>query len=282
MISKCRKVNTLKFKNKMDMHVHTDNSFDARDAAIKLCEKAYDEKLRAISFTDHTETDSFNEKEGNRTLTNSYFDAIKARDVYVGSVIVAAGIELGQPHYNLSLSQKILSKFDYDIVIASIHNLRDREDFSQMNYNDVNLDIDELMKEYFEEVLNLARQANYDVVAHLTYPLRYIVGEYGKSVDLNKFSEIIDEILKTIIERDKALEINSSGLRQKIGRPMPDYDIIKRYRDFGGKKITIGSDAHRTEDLGNGIEDCMEMALKAGFTHICLYQSREALLVPID
>ncbi|MDO5014999.1 MAG: histidinol-phosphatase HisJ family protein [Clostridia bacterium] len=270
----------MKFKNVMDMHVHTDNSFDASDAAIKLCERAYDNHLRAVSFTDHLEVDSFVPIEDFRTLTNAYFDAVKSRDVYIGSVIVAAGIEMGQPHYNMELSQKILGKYNYDLVLASVHNLRDREDFSQMDYS--KLDIDSLLKEYFNEELEMASVANYDVLAHLTYPLRYIVGEYGINVDLSKYKDIIDGILRAVIDREKSLEINSSGLRQKIGKPMPDIDIIKRYRELGGQNITIGSDAHRTEDLGSGIEECMSMALNIGFSHICLYQNRESLRIPID
>jgi histidinol-phosphatase (PHP family) len=34
-----------------------------------------------------------------------------------------------------------------------------------------------------------------------------------------------------------------SGLRQQMAEPMPNFEILKLYKDLGGEIITIGSDA---------------------------------------
>ena len=55
-------------------------------------------------------------------------------------------------------------------------------------------------------------------------------GDHGIPVDLNRFRPSIDAILKALVERDLALEVNTSGLRQAIGRTMPELDIVARFK----------------------------------------------------
>ena len=54
------------------------------------------------------------------------------------------------------------------------------------------------------------------------------------------YQEIIDQILKTVIEMGKGIELNTAGFRKGIGQPNPSGDIIKRYRELGGEIITVG------------------------------------------
>ena len=57
---------------------------------------------------------------------------------------------------------------------------------------------------------------------------------------------------------------------------------MKRYKELGGKLLTIGSDAHYAEHLGAGIDKGYELALKCGFDKIALYQDRTPPLIPIE
>ena len=170
----------------------------------------------------------------------------------------------------------------YDFILGSIHNLPDKEDFYYMNFDDESIDYMDLLGQYFEWVLKLAEWGNFDSLAHLTYPLRYIVGNYGKPVDMSRFNEIIDEILITLVRNEKALEINTSGLRKPIGETSPTEDIVKRFNQLGGKYITVGSDAHYAEHLGAGIEEGYKIALRSGFDKIAVYQDRMPTLIPIE
>ena len=151
-----------------------------------------------------------------------------------------------------------------------------------MDLSDESIDYMKLLGEYFEWELKLAEWAKFDTLAHLTYPLRYIVGKYHRPVDMSKFDEIIDEILLTLIKNEKSLEINTAGLRQPIGVTSPDEGILRRYKELGGKLITIGSDAHYAEHLGAGIDKGYELALKCGFDKIAVYQDRTPTLIPIE
>lgn len=270
------------FKNLIDLHTHTDNSFDGHHSTMFLCETAYMKGLRAVAFTDHLEMDAFFRDSFDRTAIQSFFEVAKARSAFNGRLMVCVGAELGQAVYNKPVAEKLLDKMKYDFVIGAIHNLPEVQDFYYMNFDDESIDYMELLRQYFEWELKLAEWARFDTLAHLTYPLRYIVGNYKKPVDMSKFSEIIDEILITLIKNQKALEINTAGLRQPIGVTSPDESILKRYKELGGKLITIGSDAHYAEHLGAGIEQGYELALKCGFDSVAVYQDRTPTMVPIE
>lgn len=270
------------FKNLIDLHTHTDNSFDGHHSTMFLCETAYMKGLRAVAFTDHLEMDAFFRDNFDRTAIQSFFEVAKARSAFNGKLMVCVGAELGQAVYSKPVAEKLLDTMKYDFVIGAIHNLPEVQDFYYMNFDDESIDYMALLGQYFEWELKLAEWARFDTLAHLTYPLRYIVGNYKKSVDMSKFSEIIDEILITLIKNQKALEINTAGLRQPIGITSPDESIIRRYRELGGKLITIGSDAHYAEHLGAGIEQGYELALKCGFDSIAVYQNRVPTMVPIE
>ncbi len=267
----------------LDLHTHTDNSFDGHHSTMFLCESAELTGLRGIAFTDHVEIDCFHRDGHDRRAVQSYFETIKARSAFTGKLLVFAGVELGQAVYDIPTAEKLIASLNYDIVLGSIHNLRDMPDFCFLKYRKYNsAEIDNLLKEYFREEQLLADWGKADSIAHLTYPLRYICGEYGIAVNIGDYSNQIDGILKSIIKSGMALEINTSGLRQNLGKTMPDEDIIARYHELGGELITIGSDAHYAADLGAGIPDGMEIAKHCGFDKITFFQNREPIQIPIE
>jgi len=143
-------------------------------------------------------------------------------------------------------------------------------------------DLDAMFEEYLKELLTMVQWGGFDILAHLTYPLRYIVGENHRSLDIMRHSDLIEEILRQAAHSGKALEINTSGLRQPLGETLPPLPFVKRFRELGGEYVTIGSDAHYAEDLGKGISEGMITAQEAGFSHVTLFQSRTPLPIPIE
>ena len=269
----------MEFKNLLDMHVHSDSSPDGEHAAILLCEYALRKGLRAIAFTDHCEVDSFYTEHYDRSIQQAYFEASKARSVFRGSLIVSIGIELGQPVQDLHTADKIIRSANYDVILGSVHNVRGQKDFYFLDYD--NCDINALLRQYFDEMYEMVQWGGFDVLAHLTYPLRYICGEHGIPVDLTPFADIIDKILKGLAQGGKALEINTSGLRGKSGVTSPGLDIVRRFKELGGKYITIGSDAHCVSDVGVGLQEGLAIARDAGFQEITLFESRMPIKIEI-
>ena len=53
----------------------------------------------------------------------------------------------------------------------------------------------------------------------------------------------IDDLFKLIIQSGHGIEINTS-VYDTLGFFLPDYDIVRRYKELGGEIITTGSDSH--------------------------------------
>ncbi len=135
---------------------------------------------------------------------------------------------------------------------------------------------------YFEEVLqNIKLYDNeFDVYGHLDYVVRY--GGYAeKRIDYQEFREILDEILIQLIKKDKGIEINTSGIRYGLGNPHPNIDIVKRYKELGGKIITIGSDAHKVEDFAKDFDIAYDLLKEAGFDEIAIFHHRKPDFIKI-
>lgn len=269
----------MKYRYVSDSHVHTDCSRDACDPAMMMCENAAKLGLYALTITDHCECNVFHEEGYDKSAIQSYFEAKKAAAVFGGRLHVYTGIELGQVMQNLDAANQILESCEFDFVLASVHNIKKKEDFYSLDY--VYEDVDELLERYFDEILETIEWGRFDSLAHLTYPWRYIVGEHHIAVPQDRWKGRIDEVLKALIQAGKALEVNTSGFRQSLNAPIPDLPILERYHELGGKLVTLGSDAHRWADVGAGIEQGMEILQKAGFHHYMIYVSHEPKPLPI-
>ena len=112
--------------------------------------------------------------------------------------------------------------------------------------------------------------------------MRYIVQSGRFNTDLSRFDDVTDEIFKTLIANGKALEINTSGLRQPIGKTMPTENYVRRFRELGGKFLTLGSDAHFTEHVGAGIDDGYAIAESCGFEYVTYFENRKPVQVKIE
>ena len=269
------------YKNIVDLHVHTDNSFDGNHSATFFCERAEMLELRALAFTDHCEVDQYKgDAQYEKRIFQAFFEVAKVVSAFRGKILVLNGIELGQPTYDVETAEEIISHYGYDLVIGSIHNLRGGEDFYFME----NLSMEEakkLLKEYFNEIIEMIKWGKFDVLAHLTYPLRYFYAKSNLDIDLDEFKEQIDEILSLLVENNIALEINTAALRQPLNKLSPDVDILKRFKMLGGKYVSVGSDAHYAEHLAADIDMAYNAALEAGFEHITFFEKRTPMLMRI-
>jgi histidinol-phosphatase (PHP family) len=270
---------TMKYRYVADSHVHTDCSRDAADPAMMMCESATRLGLYALTVTDHCECNAFFSEEYDKSVVQSYFEAKKAAAVFGGRLHVYAGVELGQPMQDSAAAGQVLDSCGFDFALASVHNIKNKRDFFELDYSTEN--IEDLLERYFDEIMETIEWGRFDSIAHLTYPWRYIVGEHRIAIPEERWKKRIDEVLKALIRKGKALEVNTSGFRQKLGVSMPDLPVLQRYRELGGKLVTLGSDAHRWADVGAGIEQGLDVLRKAGFHHFMIYVSHKPKALPI-
>ncbi len=269
----------MSFKNLVDFHVHSDNSDDAHDSLMIIGEKAVAKGVRAIAVTDHAECHRYWKDSFNLAIRNSFFEAMKAKTAFRGQLALMAGVELGQPLHNLEAATDVLNSNPWDFVIGSLHLVKGSTDFWKVDYQTAN--VPALLEQYFQEIYEMVCWGMFDTLAHLTYPLRYIEGRERIPVNLEDYSQQIHAILSRLAQDEKALELNTQGYRTEYGKPTPDLEIFKLFKQLGGKYVTIGSDCHYAVDVGANISDGLELLKTAGFDSITIYDRREPIQIPI-
>lgn len=275
-----------------DCHTHTHISPDSEAALPDMLRKAQELGLFAYAVTDHVELCRWYPQGYYRTLPRNeedFFDYAArfeqsmaqnaiARELAQG-LIFMNGIELGEPNADFGLASSVCKDRRLDFVIASLHELPGKLDFYFLDY--AKEDVPALLTTYFTTLLQIAEWNGFDVLGHITYPLRYIVGDAGIPVDMTQYRDIIAEIFRTVIRNGKGIELNTSGYRQTYGKPFPDAELLRLYKDLGGQLLTLGSDAHKPEDVGAGIAEGAALAKSVGFDRIAYYMRHDPCYITI-
>ena len=276
----------------IDCHTHTEISPDSEARLPAMLDAARKADLFAYAVTDHIELTRWYPQgyyKAHPRNEEDFFDYadrferamqqnLRAKEEASGLTFIN-GIELGEPDVDFVLAERIYRDVRLDFVIASLHELQGKLDFYFLDY--ANEDVDALLERYFATLLTIAEHDCYDVLGHITYPLRYIEGDAGIPVDTAKYRDMIAEIFKAVIAHGKGIELNTSGYRQTYGKPFPDGELLKLYRDLGGKILTLGSDAHRPEDVAGGIAEGAALARSVGFDRICYYLRHDPCYITI-
>lgn len=262
-----------------DLHIHSDNSPDGENSVIELCESAVTKKLKAVAVTDHCELDLYEKDNYDLALRQSHFDTRKAQTVFEGQLEVLSGVELGNALCDISKAEEVTARFTYDFVLGSLHHPQGVDDFAFLDYKTI--DVRALLGEYYAEMERMTDWGGFDVLAHLTYPFRYINGIHQMGIDPADYTPQIETILKKAVGRNIGVEINTSGLRQSYGLTLPGLDCLKLYRSLGGEIVTLGSDAHTSRDVGANLTDALSLASEAGFRYFCIFRQRKPVFLPI-
>lgn len=282
--------------NLIDCHTHTQYSMDSDADIIEMIERAKALNLSAYAVTDHCECNFWYPEEHysaeeavfahdyfnySRDFENSISAVTALKEKYTDFNLIC-GIEMGQAMLDTEAAGKIVSDPRLDFVIASVHQIKNEQDFYYINYDNMTMnEIYNLLERYFIEVYELCKWGKFDVIGHLTYCIRYMKMRNGINPDLSRFDEIIAESFRELAKKGKGIEINTSGIRQKCGHPFPSLKYVKLFHDMGGEVLSIGSDAHTVEDLGANISECIEIAKTAGFNHICYFKNRTPYFLDI-
>lgn len=264
----------------IDTHTHSNHSHDGRQRIESIVKKAKSLKIEYVAVTDHCDWDylSIDGYEYFQQLDiEGYLKEIeRIRDKTKG-LYLAVGLELGY-HKDANGKYRDYIPFDrFDYIINSVHSIGNHDVYFPAYFE--NKERKEAYGDYLLGVLDsLNAPYPYNTVGHIGYVAKNSV--YEKKILMREdFPDIIDTILKTIIEKDKTLELNAN-IKDDIC--MPNMSIIKRYHELGGENITFGSDAHKTNRLGEGYSEIKDLALSLGFKYWTIYKSQAAQKVKIQ
>ena len=270
-----------------DMHMHTWFSTDSEACPRDMADEAVRKGLKTICFTDHFDKDDLEWGEEGIFDVDAYFvEMQKLQEEYAGKLNIRIGIELGLRTYLKDYYEELTKKYPFDFVIGSVHNVPYKKDAEgNILYTDPaaeKLFTDRTDKEAYrlmmETTLENVRTSDcFQTLGHLDYVVRYGKSR-EKEYSYTDYADIIDEILKLLIEKEKGLEVNSAGLKYGLPFAHPHPDVLKRYRELGGEIITIGADAHKPEHIAYDFAKAEEILKSCGFKYYTRFLNKSLFL----
>lgn len=266
-----------------DMHTHSQFSHDS-DCVIETMLLSQIEKgTKIFAVTDHLDMYQAKKTDIFTPIRQSNVEAKRISEKYADSCLVLSGYEISEAFYEAEEYKKV--NFDCDVVIGSVHCVRYPEYMMPYSLIDFSVFSDEMIYEYldtyFDDVITMFDTTDFDILAHLTCPLRYIVGKYGRKVDMFRFDAKIERILKRTVSDGKAFEINTSSFGL-LGDFMPSGDIIKKYYSLGGRLITVGSDAHVPENASLNFDKAIGFIKEVGFENVYYFKDRKSYSMGVN
>lgn len=258
-----------------DMHSHTTFSHDGKNTPAKMLEEAQKRGLAFYGVSDHFDYDydlSLVSEEERLALQNGdeaeYFHTLRhLQEDYEGVMNVALGAEFGfsEKHEVQCRYLSTYEKYRPDYVINSVHG-QDGKDYARYDFTK---DKKTTYKEYLRIVrASLDAPYPYDIVGHIGYVARYVPFK-DRDFSFAEFGTEIDDILQTIIQKGKILEVNAKT-KTLPDDAVPDWDLVKRYFALGGRLISYGSDAHEVGRIAEKRELIVKTLKEIGFTHLTL------------
>lgn len=266
----------------LDAHLHTDQSPDSSVPIDVYAAQAVERGIPEIAITDHVDFDPrdpayeytrYEDRE--RTVRDAAERWAKE------GVVIRFGAELTYNRRWEADVREHLARHRYDYVIGSVHDWPESPYWpSRIRSFVEGRSIDEIVEPYYTEIIAAARSGLFDTIGHLDVVKRYL-HPFITAADLAQRQDLQEPALRAIIEAGVVLEVNSSGLRYPGAETYPSATVVARYRELGGERVVVGSDAHSRASFAARLDESYRHIAAAGFESLT-FRRGGAERVPIE
>lgn len=267
-------------QRRMDYHLHSVHSMDGQQSMDELCQSMVEKGVQEICLTEHIETGHPWPGADIPPVWELCQQEIRQCREKYPMLTIRLGVEIGD---NPACRQQIkayLDELPLDFRLLSLH-LVGGIDPSFGDYF-AGKTRQQAYREYAEaKAESIANWTDYDSVAHVGYVAKYsIYTGPERALIYQDAPDAFDRLLKTIVQQDKCLEINTSGYAT-TGDTLPHSSIIERYIQLGGENFTFGSDSHQVERNYADIERAKDTVRAMGGKYQASFQQRKRTLYRI-
>ena len=169
-----------------DAHIHSSMSFDSSVPREDVVAEAVKRGFYGLCFTDHYDVvDSYGKFVSDYDWEGTRMAQQRAFACAGGRIIVNNGIELGNAPYGFAAAESVLNaEPEVDFVLGSIHNASEKLDYKDyyfVDYTDTDICY-KYLDDYFIQLEKLVEWGNFDSLAHVPYPLRYMMQRGGRLI----------------------------------------------------------------------------------------------------
>lgn len=256
-----------------DVHMHSTFSHDSEATPEQMVQGAVKKGLKMICFTDHFDKDDMEWGEESIFDPEEYFKVmLPLQEKYKGKIDIRIGVELGLQPYLAEYYRDFVARYPFDFVIGSVHSIKSMDPAAGRLFD--GRSDEEVYRLTFEEMLeDIRRFGDFDVLGHLDYVVRYGANREAK-YSYAGYADIIDEILRELVQKGKGMELNMAGLKYGLPFPHPHPDVLKRFRELGGEIVTVGADGHCPEHIAYDFEKAADILKACGFKFYAEFSKR--------
>jgi histidinol-phosphatase (PHP family) len=196
-------------------------------------------------------------------------ECLRLKEKYRRDIDIRVGLEGDYIEGYERQIEDIITKYPFDYVIGSVHFLGewDISDSRQLKGWEGKR-VEDVYRQYYDAVQKAARTGFYDIIGHID-----VIKRFGYKPE-QPMTELERETLDVIRSCDLAIELNASGLRMPCAEMFPSRRMLE-YAHSIGIPITIGSDAHQPERLGQYLDQAAALLKDIGVTELATFSGRK-------
>lgn len=266
----------------VDSHIHTKHfSGDAQMSITELIPAAIKARISAAVITEHYDDDLPREIQEKMTfdLDEYYHSFLSWQKDCPPDLSLRMGIEFGYQKQLCSKYKNIADSYPFDSIIMSNHLFEGKDPFFYRDCYDLPKEV--LHEKYIHSLSDMIESCDcFDILGHYDYIVRYspIPDPSMKYIDC---PDAFDRLFRLLVQSKKSLEINTRTINKLfqagVTDYMPDSNILKRYIELGGQKITLGSDSHDSDTLACHFDSTSQYLKTFGFLTYSHYVNRHEI-----
>ncbi len=267
----------------IDCHMHTPLCGHAVGDPIDYVRHAARTGIDLITFTCHVPLDD--ERMGGPGIRMAEADLPRYIDMVADAaehgreldVRVLTGIEaeISPDAALMERMDEILARHPFDFVLGSLHHPFP----AYRGWLEEHGITDEpaIIETYFRHLADGVRSGRYHSIAHPDVIRIYGTVERFEPVE---HEAVIRDFLQAVIDSDCCLEVNTSGLTKGVFEVHPDPVILDWAAEMGAR-LTLGSDAHKPDSVGQKFDEILPLLAAKGFAHLHYFERRQRHAIPI-
>lgn len=254
-----------------DQHIHSYYSFDSKQPIEEYLDTASRLGLEYFVLTDHYDLNHINSgKDLSFDISEQRKELKKLQKEYP-NIKILFGIEMGYKPSELEHINKVLNENKFDIINFSLHELDDIDYYFPDRF--IKDGVDKTLQTYFDKQLEMVRSFdNFDVLCHIDYAFKTAY-QIDSTLKIKKYENTIIEIMKELIKKDKAFEINTK-VQEVLPIEHTKY-LLHLYKQVGGENLTLSSDAHEVARFRKDFDKYISIIKETGFDHLTYFVNRK-------
>jgi len=271
----------MKYFSVPDYHMHTPRCNHAVGDVRTYAQAAIKHGLTEIGISDHSPMPNGFDAAWRMGLAElpGYLQEVEmVCDEMQADLTVRIGLEADfHPGTEVAV-QSMIDAYTWDYVIGSVHFIGD---WGFDNPDEIHrwdtMDVEDAYVAYFDLLARSAATGMFDIIGHPD-----LIKKFGQRAPIisHRVDQAESNMLDAVKEAGMVLEISSAGLRKPIKEIYPHERIIEK----AAKRqipFAFGSDAHAPEEVGHGMEACLDMLSRYGVQEMASFEKRQCIMKPI-